>query len=66
MNITIDDLAAKLNTTAATAEIVKNYANNSSLDDKQAFQQVMLSMDNITEQLHELAEMGNILNGTSD
>lgn len=65
MNITIDDLAAKLNTTAATAEIVKNYANNSSLDDKQAFQQVMLSMDNITEQLHELAEMGNILNGTN-
>ena len=66
MNVTIDDLAARLNTTAATAEIVKDFANNSSLDDKRAFQQVILSMDNITEQLHELAAMGNILNGTSD
>lgn len=66
MNITIDELSARLNTTAATAEIVRNFANNSSLDNREAFQQVMLSLDNIAEQLHILAAMGAILNDIAE
>lgn len=66
MNITINELSARLNCAAATAEIVKDFANNSSLDNKEAFQQVMLSLEQITEQLHICAAMGAILNDTAD
>ena len=66
MNITINELSARLNALAATAEIVRNYANATTTDDKTAFEKVMLSLDQITEQLNICAAMGAILDDIAE
>lgn len=66
MNITINELSARLNALAATAEIVRNYASGTTTDDKTAFGKVMLSLDQITEQLNICAAMGQILDDISE
>lgn len=66
MNITINELSARLNATAATAEIIRDFASGTTTDDKAAFEKVMLSLEQITEQLHICAAMGAILNDTAE
>ena len=66
MDITINELSARLNSTAATARVVSEYALNSMLDDKKAFENVILSLEIVSEQLCILAAMGAILNDTAN
>lgn len=65
MTINTTALNSKLNALAATSELLNRYASNSNLDDKEAFQNVILSIELLNEQIHIAAAMAAIVDDTS-
>ena len=65
MTINTTALNSKLNALAATSELLNQYASNSNLDDKEAFQNVILSIELLNEQIHIAAAMAAIVDDTS-